>query len=332
MSLAERVGQLFMVDCPSTGVAAATVRAIEKYHVGSVILDGNSELSNPATARITRQLQALSPPGVGLFVAADQEGGQVQRLRGPGFSGIPSAVRQGTLAPAELRARAARWGRELRSAGINVNLAPVLDTVPAGFGANPPIGDVNREFGHTTTAVTAHGIAVARGFADAGIVATAKHFPGLGRVHANTDTAAGVTDRVTVRNDPYLAPFAAAVRAGVPFVMMSTAVYARIDPNRPAAFSPTIVTGMLRRRLGFTGVVISDDLGRASQVAAYPAGARAVQFVAAGGDLVITVDPGRIPAMTAALIGRAAADPDFARAVNNAALRVLTAKQSHGLL
>jgi len=332
MNLRERVGQLLMVDCPTSGVTGASEDAITGSHVGAVILDGTSFAGVAEIAVITRQLQGLAPKGVGLFVATDQEGGQVQRLQGPGFTRIVSGVQQGTLAPAQLQRFARGWGDELRAAGVNVNLAPVLDVVPAGFGANPPIGDLDRQYGSTPAAVTSHGLAVARGLMAAGVDPTVKHFPGLGRVHGNTDLTSGVTDTVTTPDDPYLAPFRAAVRAGVPFVMMSTAIYAQIDPGTPAAFSSRIVTGLLRGSLGFRGLVISDDLGGAAQVADFSPGERAVRFVAAGGDLVLTVDAGQAGEMTGALLARAKSDPAFRRKVDAAARRVLQEKQRSGLL
>jgi beta-N-acetylhexosaminidase len=267
-----------------------------------------------------------------LFVATDQEGGQVQRLRGPGFSAIPSAVVQGTLTPAALQAQAKQWGRQLHAAGVNVNLAPVLDTVPSGFGPNPPVGDLQREYGRDPATVSSHGNAVALGLRAGGIDATVKHFPGLGRVTGNTDLTTGVLDQVTTRHDAYLEPFAAAIRQRVAFVMVSTAIYTRIDPNQPAAFSPTIVTGMLRKDLGFRGVIISDDVGISKQVSGRPVGARAVDFIAAGGDLVLTVDATQAPTMVAALLARAKSDRKFKAQVDAAALRVLQAKQARGLL
>jgi beta-N-acetylhexosaminidase len=332
MTPAQRVGQLLMVDCPSSGVAAATVTAIRQYHVGAVILDGNSTLGVSRTHAITTQLQGFAPKGDRLLISTDQEGGIVQRMRGPGFSSIPSALQQGGTAPAVLRTDAGAWGRQLRAAGINVDLAPVLDTVPTGEGSNPPIGDLDREYGHTPATVRSHGLAVARGLADAGVDATVKHFPGLGRVAGNTDTTSGVTDSRTTRHDAYLEPFAAAVRAHVPFVMLSTAVYSRIDPKTPAAFSHPIVSGMLRGDLGFTGVAISDDVGGAKQVSGYSVGARAVRFIAAGGDMVLTVVASQAATMTAALLARAQHKPSFKRKIDAAALRVLQAKQARGLL
>ncbi|MEO6885868.1 MAG: glycoside hydrolase family 3 N-terminal domain-containing protein [Jatrophihabitantaceae bacterium] len=332
MSEAQRVGQLLMVDCPSGYVADATVAAITRDGVGSVILDGTSDKSVSQTAAITAALQQSAPASVQLFVSTDQEGGLVQRLQGPGFTRIPSAVDQGQTDPVDLRTATAAWATQLKAAGVNVDLGPVLDTVPTGGGSNPPIGDLDREYGSTPAVVTSHGLAVLSGLTDAGVDATVKHFPGLGRVAGNTDTTSGVKDTITTRIDPYLAPFAAAIKAGVPFVMMSTAIYTRIDPNNPAAFSRTILTGLLRNTLGFTGVVISDDLGAAAQVAYLSPGQRAVAFVAAGGDMVLTVDATLAPEMTAALLTKANADPAFKALVDAAARRVLQAKQARGLL
>jgi beta-N-acetylhexosaminidase len=332
MNLRERVGQLFMVDCPSTGVSAATRTAITRYHVGSVILDGNSDLGVVRTGTITTALQKLITDGPKLFIATDQEGGEVQRLRGSGFVDIPSALEQGQVDPKQLQIDTTVWGGQLHAAGVNVDLAPVLDTVPANSGPNPPIGDLMREYGHNPGTVSAHGVAVVQGLEAAGVEATAKHFPGLGRVSQNTDYTSGVRDTVTTSDDPYLKPFADAIKAHVPFVMMSTAIYTQLDPKHPAAFSSKIVTGLLRDKLGFKGVVISDDLGNAAQVSGYPVGSRAVRFIAAGGDMVLTVDASQAAAMTTAVLKRAKRDPAFLDKVNAAVLRVLQAKQQAKLL
>ncbi len=171
-----------------------------------------------------------------------------------------------------------------------------------------------------------------RGLSDGGVAATVKHFPGLGRVRANTDTTAGVTDAITRRHDPYLEPFRAAIEADAPFVMMSSARYTRLDPRQPAAFSPYVVGRMLRGDLGFDGVVISDDLARARQVARFPPAERALRFIGAGGDVVLTVDPAPLPAMYRAVLGKARRNADFRAQVRASALRVLTAKQEQGLL
>ena len=330
MTEAQRVGQLFMVGASSDGPDGDTMSAITGHYVGSVILTNTNNLAVDQIAAVSRQLQQATARGR-LFVATDQEGGQVQRLQGPGFDSIPDGPQQGAMSPQQLRIDARRWGTQLRAAGVNLDLAPVVDTVPNGTN-NPPIGGLSRQYGATPDTVATHGTAFAQGLADAGVDATVKHFPGLGRVTGNTDLTSGVTDHTTTRHDAYLAPFAAGIEAGVPFVMMSTAYYSRIDPDHPAAFSPTILSGMLRGDLHFRGVVISDDVGGAAQVASFSPGTRAVDFITAGGDIVLTVNAAQIPEMTAAVLVKAKADKTFRAMVDAAALRVLTAKQARGLL
>ncbi len=288
-----------MVGTPATSASARTLSQISRFHVGNVMLTGRSHGGTRTPARVAAAMQARATTRatghVRLLVATDQEGGAVQVLHGSGIAEIPSALAQGRWAPARLERAAGTWARQLRAAGVNLNLAPVTDTVPSPAAAadNPPIGAFDREFGFDPRVVARHGVAFARGMTAHGVVPTVKHFPGLGRVHANTDSFSRVTDRVTRRHDPYLEPFRRAVDAGVPVVMMSTAYYTRLDPRHPAAFSPFVIRTMLRGDLGFRQVVISDDLGSARQVAHWSSGDRAVRFLGAGGDLVLTVDPRR---------------------------------------
>jgi beta-N-acetylhexosaminidase len=333
MTEAQRVGQLFMVGSPATGTNLAVVGDVINYHVGSVILTGRSSAGVSATRSGNDALQKLvssaATSNVPLLISTDQEGGFVQVLSGPGFSTIPTALVQGGETVATNRAQAQTWGAQLSAAGVALDLAPVLDTVPPGTAAhNPPIGFYQREFGFFTGTVAGHGTALISGLAASGVASTGKHFPGLGRVTTNPDVSAGVTDFVTTRGDAYLSPFAAAVNGNVPVVMVSTAYYARIDPGRRAAFSPVVIGTMLRGDLHFLGVVISDDLGNAKQVADLSPGARAVDFLAAGGDVVLTVNPFDVPAMVGAVLSRATADSAFRAAVDRAALLVLNLKAS----
>ena len=332
MSLGQKVGQLFMVGAAATGPVEATDTAISRYHVGNVILVGRSQLGVARTRAIADALQrhatSSATNGLPLFVGVDQEGGNIQVLRGPGFATMPTALTQGKSSPSALRSEARTWGAELAKAGVNLNLSPVMDTVPspADNEANKPIGYWHRQFGYTPATVSSHGVAFLQGMHDAGVATTVKHFPGLGRVHGNTDFSSDVKDTVTTADDPYLAPFEAGIAAGTEAVMTSTAIYTRIDPHDPGAFSHTVVTGLLRDKLGFDGVVITDDVSSAKQVAAWSPGQRAVKAIAAGNDIVLAGVPGQIPAMTAAVVAKAKADPAFAEQVDAAATRVVTAK------
>jgi beta-N-acetylhexosaminidase len=174
-------------------------------------------------------------------------------------------------------------------------------------------------------------VAFIAGMREAGIATTAKHFPGLGRVTGHTDFTANVDDFVTTRTDPFLEPFAQAVKARVPFVMVSLATYERIDPAHLAVFSPTVIDGMLRGDLAYHGVVISDALGAAA-VASIPPGTRAVDFLNAGGDMIVVNQLSPAIEMAKAIALHASANPAFRKHVDGAALRVLRAKHAAGLL
>ena len=337
MSEGQRVGQLFVLGLVTGRLGAPEIAAIRDDHLGSVSFVEKNSAGVAAIRQVADSAQALATrantAGVGFYVAANQEGGQIQSLTGPGFSTIPSAVQQGMFDPSTLRADAETWGRQLHAAGVNFNFAPVMDVVPAGTDAqNQPIGVLQREYGHDPQTVGSHGVAFLQGMEAAGVTSSAKHFPGLGRVVGNTDFTASVVDDTTTVDDPYLQSFAAAVVAHVPFVMVALATYTRIDPHRLAVFSPTVIGQMLRGALHFDGVVISDDMGAATAVASIPAGQRAIDFLLAGGDMVISKTVAPAEAMYQAVLSRTNSDLAFRGRVDDAVLRVLGAKQASGLL
>jgi len=333
MTLAQEVGQLVMAGVPATDPARAAA-LVATYHLGGVFLAGRSYAGVAVTAAGVRRLRSVAVPAAGtaIWVATDQEGGFVQVLNGPGFSRIPSAATQSTSTFAGLRASSATWAGQLARTGVDVDLAPVADVVPGNPAANPPIGYYGRQYGRSIGDVVWAVRAVVPGYASAGVTATVKHFPGLGRVTANTDTHVDVVDAVTTRSGANESPFRAALTAGAGLLMVSSARYTRIDARHQAVFSPTVIGGMIRGDLRWQGVVISDDLGAAASVAAVPVGSRAVSFVAAGGDVVLTVDPRLVPAMATALIAHARGVPAFRAQVDASVLRVLTRKAQQGLL
>jgi beta-N-acetylhexosaminidase len=336
MTMAQRAGQLFAVGI-ATSPGSKAARAVRTYHFGSLLVGTTTTASLAELRQVTAADQALASTAataqVRFFIAADQEGGEVQRLRGAGFAVIPSAVTQGELAPATLQREAAGWGSELKRAGVNLDLAPVMDVVPPGTaGRNQPIGALRREFGTDPQTVASHGVAFLRGLRQAGVAATAKHFPGLGRVTGNTDLTAGVTDPVTGPGDPYLGSFQAAIDAGVPFVMVSLASYPRIDPHHLAVFSSRTMRTLLRERMHFGGVIISDDMGAAVAVASLSPAARAIAFLSAGGDMILSDSLPAAAAMDTAVLAKMKRDPAFRSVADSAVMRILAAKQTYGLL
>lgn len=335
MTLAQRIGQLFLVGVSGDVAGPVTAAALQRYHFGSLLLNLTTEgvsALRAATDHMQSLVTGATTSGARMFIAANQEGGQVQHLTGPGFSVMPSALSQGSLPVSTLRQQATAWGAQLRAAGVNLDLAPVMDVVPPGTAStNAPIGQLNREFGFDPDTNGAHGAAFIAGLKSSGVATSAKHFPGLGRVTGNTDFTADVVDTVTTPDDPYLGSFRAAISAGVPFVMVALATYTKIDPDRLAVFSPTVMR-LLRSGLRFGGVIISDDLGEAKAVLTVPPGERAVGFLTAGGDMITSETLGPAQTMAAAVLSRAEADASFRSVVNAAAMRVLYAKQAYGLL
>ena len=336
MTLQQRVGQLFMIKLPSLGVGATIRDAITNWHIGNVWYGRRTD-GVTAIRAVSDALQSLATDaatgGVPLFISANQEGGLVQGLSGPGFETIPSAVVQGTWSIDRLGSEAGVWGSDLGDAGVNVDFAPVADVVPAGTESqNAPIGQLRREYGSTPQSVADHVVAFIDGMHVGGIGTTVKHFPGLGRVEGNTDSTAEVVDDVTTRDDPDLEPFRAAIQDGqTEFVMASLATYTKIDPDHIAAFSHTILTDMLRDDLGFDGVIMSDSLS-ATAVLAWGPGTRAQSFLLAGGDLIVLTPFTTATSMITSVTKRAQAHADFAAVVDAAALRILQAKDEAGML
>ena len=337
LSEEQALGQLFMVAFDTAASRTALDGLIADQHVGNVIYlggwDGAARVKQ-TSAHLQAQATPAATAGIPLLLAADQEGGEVRQLRGEGFSKVPSAKVQAQMSSTELTAAAKVWAGELKAVGINVNLAPVTDTVPTEIGkGNEPIGKYGRQYGSDPATVTKASTAFLKGMIEGGIMGTVKHFPGLGRVQNNTDfNTSGITDSVASTKDPFLAPFTAGVKAGAGLVMVSSARYPGLDATKTQAmFSKPIITDLLRGQLGFEGVVITDDIN-AKSVRSIPAATRAVDYVTAGGDILLTGDPASVPAMTKALADKARADEGFATALESSVLRVVALKERMGLI
>lgn len=332
LSPEQRVGQLFVIGVTSDAPTQEQVDRLRSGAGGNVFLRGRNELGVQAQAAVDDRLRALTThAGVRPFIAADQEGGGAQGLTGDGFEEMPSAVRQGQQPPPELRADATTWAMQLLDAGVTLDLAPVADVVPADVGtSNAPIGSFYRQYGDNPASVGRSTAAFVRGMNDASLASTLKHFPGLGRATGNTDSDPSATDPTT-RNDPYLAAYRPAVRAGVPFLMVSSANYPAIDADNRACFSPYVLATMIRKDLDFDGVIISDSFGSAS-LASTPPGVRATRFLAAGGTMVLDTNWLDLGRMSTAVLTKAASDEDFAATVERDVLLVLEAKVRAGLI
>lgn len=266
-SLDMMIGSMLMLgfrgaELPPGDAFLAQVRT---GHVGHVILfdrdvttGGERNIASPRQLRqLTATLRAAAPGP--LLIAVDQEGGRVRRLKTQkGFADLPSAQSMGAGQPEKTRAMASQLGKELAALGISVDLAPVADV--NSNPANPAIGALERSFSPNPALVAAHALAFGQGLAQQGVIPALKHFPGQGG--AQKDSHLGLTDITRSWNAKAdLAPYAQAFAQGWPgMVMLGHLFHTGLDANYPATLSRAIVADLLRGRMGWQGVIISDDM------------------------------------------------------------------------
>ncbi len=291
VALGPELGQLVMAGFRGTEVEgnAEVEGLLCRSRVGGVLLLGRNVVDAAQLARLTGALQARARACTGrpLLIAVDAEGGSVMRL-GPGAGYTPTLPARelgeaNDLALTELEAR--RIARMLREAGINWNLAPVVDV---GYNpTNPVIVGHGRSYGANPDRVTAHARAFVQGMRAEGVLTSLKHFPGHGS--SREDSHAGFVDVTeTARPELELIPYRALLAEGlVDSVMTAHVVNRRLDRRRPATLSRPIITGLLRRELGWQGVVVSDDLRMGAIDRRYGMGDAAVQALRAGVDLLL---------------------------------------------
>ncbi len=315
MRLREQVGQLLVLRFAGTsppGYVRAALR--ERRAAGAILFRDN--VASPAQLRaLTRSLrQAGGRP----LVAVDQEGGAIRIVPwAPPEGDAPAQAAEGRV-----RADARAAGAELRRLGITVTLAPVGD-VPTVAGAALASRAFATDPGAAATAMAAS----VAGWRAAGVAATAKHFPGLGGATVNTDDGPATITRSRAELEAAdLPPFAAAVDAGVPLVMIGHARYPALDRDRIASQSRPIIEGVLRRRLGFRGVVVTDSMEARASLATGGIAAVSERAVRAGADLLLLTGQGSFAPVSRHLLAVARRSPGFRGRVREAAARVLALK------
>jgi beta-N-acetylhexosaminidase len=286
LSPSQLAGERLVAGVSGTSISPELRAAVHSGELAGVVLFSDNFPSRSAGRRLVRELQAIPRPlalRAPLLVMVDQEGGEVVRVSGPPSA---SAAEMGERGGAFSRRQGRLTAANLRGVGVGVDLAPVLDVGrPGGV-----IAATERSFGSTPRQVATTAVPFARGLEAGGVVATAKHFPGFGAAVENTDFAVqriGLSKARLRTVDE--APYESFIRAGGRMVMLSTAIYPAFS-EAPAAFTPAIATGELRRRLGFRGVSITDALEAAAVEAFGGPGRAAVAGARAGADLLLFTD------------------------------------------
>jgi beta-N-acetylhexosaminidase len=285
----QRAGQRVIVSYPSTTVPQGLLEQIAEGTVGGVILFGNNISSLAQITDAVGQMvdaHRCSPVQAPLLVMTDQEGGEVRRL--PGGPVLSEKQIGESADPSAAAAKAGRVaGKLLRGAGVNVNLAPVLDVfrTPGDFD-----DQFQRSYSSDPRVAARCGAAFITAQQAHRVAATAKHFPGLGPATAQQNTDLGPVTLTTSRRDLHDIdgyPYPPAIEAGVKLVMCSWAIYTHLDPHNPAGQSRRIIQGELRQRLGFRGVTITDAINAGALSARGTGPQNAVSAAAAGMDLIV---------------------------------------------
>jgi len=276
-------GQFLMVGLPGPEMDAVAHELVGDLKVGGIILFTRN-LENPEQVwQLTHDLQhaareAGSPP---LLIALDQEGGRVQRLREP-FTIIPPARELGlTATPEEVEDLSRQVARELALVGVNVNLAPVLDVA-----RGPDCPQWDRAYSSDPERAARFALAAIRGYLSGGVIPVAKHFPGLGDTLADSHQELPLAQSDDPSRELDLLPFRLAVAAGAPAIMTAHLVVPRWD-SRPATLSAAALQGWLRQKLGFKGVIITDDLEMGAIATQLPVDRAAREAFTAGADLLL---------------------------------------------
>ncbi len=324
---AELAAQVIIISADQMNLAGAT--SASQGGVGGIVVMGNQSPGD-----FKAELAALigaSAPQVAPAIMTDEEGGSVQRLSQL-VGSVPSAREMASHMSANaVRNLAETLGEKMASLGIGVDLAPVLD-LDGGVGPSPTNPDGTRSFSASAAVATAYAQAFAAGLGAGGVVAVAKHFPGLGGASANTDLASAHTLAFPVIESSALLVFEAMIRSKVPAIMVSNASVPGLSGSVPASLSPLVVRNLLRSQLGFNGVIMTDSLQSVAISNYQPdLDSAAIEALAAGNDMVMLArdswSQSAVFASARDAIAAAIADGQLARsAIEQSVSRILVMK------
>lgn len=326
MSKRHKLGQRFMIGVESTRLDDELKYAIDSLHIGGLILFARNLQSPRQMESLCRDAQVYAascglPP---LFIAIDQEGGQVARLKPPftQFRGNPH-MKSTEDAVAFARITAA----ELRNIGVNMNMAPVLDVLPP---VGPSVME-KRSFGRDPQWVARMGATVISHLQNNGVMAVAKHFPGIGRTFL--DSHEDLPDLETSQEEMEavdLIPFADATRIPVSGIMLSHIRYLQLDPVWPASLSSRIAADLLRKQIGYRGLVLTDDLDMGAIAKHYDTATIVNQCLSAEIDILLICHAGpKIKAAYDHALAFCQRDENLQRMAEESLARIIEQKQRY---
>jgi len=348
MTLRQKAAQVLLLGFEGTRLIPATEQLVAEGPPGGLLLLGRNVAGAEQVAALTVDLQAAAltaGSGAGLFIAADQEGGTVQRIR-EGVPRLPAARALGEESSLlEVGRIATETAEGLLAQGVNMNLAPVADVV-----SDPESFLYSRSYSGDPTVVADYVAVVTQAYEDTGLISVVKHFPGHGSASGDTHGEAVISEATqTEFATIHLPPFKAALASGAEGVMMAHVFATAYDPDLPSSLSPAVIDGLLREGLGFSGLVVCDDLEMAGAMLAGPVDPEAGTAETAGsvadlGDFaVLALEAGCDMLISTGTMERQLAIVDAVEEavlsgrlpesrLNQAVLRILEVKSRHGLL
>lgn len=336
LTLEEKVGQLLLLGFGGSKMDQTIEAFIEDMLPGGLALFGRNIQAPLQTLKLIRDIRSHDPAahlgGIPMFIAVDQEGGTVVRLKKHATI-LPSAMALGAVHDVDLARRAGRaLGEDLKLFGFNMNMAPVLDV---NSNANNPVIGI-RSFGEDPASVAEIGVAYVEGLQSAGVIAVAKHFPGHGDTDSDSHYHLPVLPHDRQRLDEVeLLPFSRAFAEGLDAIMTAHIALPGLggpQADLPATVSARVLTTLLRNELGYQGLVMTDGLEMQGIVARFGSGEAAVRAVLAGADVVMVLwYPEKKREVRDALLSAARSGRLPAQRLHEAVRRVLLAKAKRGL-
>jgi beta-N-acetylhexosaminidase len=324
MDISSLLGQLFIVGLPRPTLDEETRKFLTTFCPGGVILFQHNAPDPQTLLALCQDLHVLPTPPL---ISIDHEGGRVQRLASP-FTHFPTAACLGATSSPFLAGRVGEaMAEELRAVGIDLNFAPILDVLTNP--GNPVIGD--RAFSSRPDIVAQMGGALMLGLQKGGVIPCGKHFPGHGHTSADSHITLPCVDKTFDElMQAEIPPFRRVISAQVATIMTAHVLYPALDPDLPATLSPAILTGLLRQKLGYRRVVITDDLEMGAIASHLSVGEATVKALYAGADMVLICHSWERVWEAHAACEQALADGTLAQSrLQEAYHRVTTLKKNH---
>ena len=328
MTLTEKIGQMVMMSLPGTEVDDDARYALQQFHYGGIVLFDRNFESKEQVKNFVLDVQSGAGEKVPLFVAIDEEGGLVSRGKEV-IPAPPSAEAVGQEDKAFARKLASAVAGDLKEIGVNVNFAPVADL---GLGRE-------RSYSKSPYEVLKFVQAVGEGYHEHGLIYTLKHFPGIGKgtVDSHEEFSSIEATEHELRSQD-LVPFREVINStdkGKTFdymIMVGHFLYPAFEPELPASLSSKIITGLLRKDLGYEGLIISDDLGMGAIIKQYTFGEAALKAVQAGNDIVLVChDYGHAEEAYMGLLNGVKDGKISEKRIDESVRRILKTKLRHGL-